>query len=105
MSDAIPGDVLATVRKMREAGIAWKRIAARTGVGEYRLKAALIPGWREKRRDQMREWRGRAAPAKPREVEASIRLPPLPQDNRDLTARLMGDPLPGRSALDRRQSS
>lgn len=38
-------------------------------------------------------------------VNASIlsaRLSEIPDDTRDLTARLCGDPLPGRSALDRR---
>ena len=29
----------------------------------------------------------------------------IPPDTRDLTGRLMGDPLPGRSALDRSQSA
>lgn len=28
---------------------------------------------------------------------------PIPEDTRDLTARFCGDPLPGRSALDRRE--
>lgn len=32
-------------------------------------------------------------------------LAAIPPDTRDLTARFCGDPLPGRSALDRRQSA
>lgn len=33
------------------------------------------------------------------------RLAEIPEDTRDLTARLMGDPLPGRRAIDRREAS
>lgn len=32
------------------------------------------------------------------------RLAEIPADTRNLTARICGDPLPGRSALDRRQA-
>lgn len=32
------------------------------------------------------------------------RTPEVPKDTRDLTARIFGDPLSGRSALDRRQA-
>lgn len=32
----------------------------------------------------------------------AARLSEIPQDTRPLTARIFGDPLPGRSALDRR---
>lgn len=37
--------------------------------------------------------------AKIEDIEA--RLAEIPYDTRDLTARIFGDPLPGRSALDR----
>jgi hypothetical protein len=35
--------------------------------------------------------------------DVAARLAEIPEDNRSLSARLAGDPLPGRSALDRRQ--
>lgn len=35
--------------------------------------------------------------------DAERRLREVPPDTRDLTARICGDPLPGRSALDRRK--
>lgn len=40
------------------------------------------------------------------QVEADWRrqMAAMPHDTRDLTARIMGDPLPGRSALDRLQA-
>jgi hypothetical protein len=43
-----------------------------------------------------------------RETEAEMgwrrQLPFMPSDTRNLTARVCGDPLPGRSALDRRSA-
>lgn len=31
------------------------------------------------------------------------KIPPVPRDTRTLTARIFGDPLPGRSALDQKR--
>lgn len=65
------------------------------------------------RREQIRQWRarnpGRAQGNRPRarlaEPSPSAAEPDLPPaDTRDLTALLCGDPLPGRSALDRRRA-
>lgn len=40
----------------------------------------------------------------PRGEELEARLAEIPPDTRCLTARFFGDPLPGRSALDRRSA-
>lgn len=39
------------------------------------------------------------------EAEWKRQMAEIPDDTRDLTARTFGDPLPGRSALDRKHSS
>lgn len=39
------------------------------------------------------------------EADAEAMLRAIPADTRDLTARLMGDPLPGRSALDKKREA
>ena len=44
--------------------------------------------------------RGQRSPTWLSDLEA--RLAEIPEDTRDLTAVVMGDPLPGRSALDKR---
>jgi hypothetical protein len=87
------------------------------------IKRAIIPGFAELRAAQIREAKSHrrkdvdvkeAAAARqaaglryPKERishdEIEARLAEIPQfDTRDLTARFFGDPLPGRSALDRR---
>ena len=38
----------------------------------------------------------------PPDEDVAARLAEIPPDTRDLTAQVFGDPLPGRSALDRR---
>jgi hypothetical protein len=38
-------------------------------------------------------------------ADAEVLLKQIPPDTRDLTSRLMGDPLPGRRALDARQGA
>jgi hypothetical protein len=42
---------------------------------------------------------------KPEPEELRARLAEIPPDTRDLTALIFGDPIPGRRALDRRQSA
>ncbi len=52
------------------------------------------------------ELRRRAAIPRPGYIDKSVieeRLSEIPADTRDLTGRIFGDPLPGRSALDRRE--
>jgi len=44
------------------------------------------------------------APTRSAKLEAQRQLAHLPADTRDLTARVFGDPLPGRSALDKLSS-
>ena len=44
--------------------------------------------------------RGRG-PAKPAEEDFKRLIAQIPRDTRDITGRMLGDPLPGRSALDR----
>lgn len=45
------------------------------------------------------------AERKPNEADAAKALASIPSDTRKLTERVFGDPLPGRSALDRREKS
>lgn len=66
----------------------------------YAQEAAIMREYAEARRAA-----GIAlADAGPRREELAARLAEIPADTRSLTARIFGDPLPGRSALDRRQA-
>jgi hypothetical protein len=42
---------------------------------------------------------------RPRDTDVAARLAEIPDDDRSITARLCGDPLKGRSALDRRRAA
>lgn len=97
---------------------AWVKLAARHGVSFYWLRSRLDPKWGAHRRAQIRRCRQSHAkkstgfvaaiktaasahdPISPAELVA--RLQSIPEDSRSLTGKLLGDPLPGRSALDQR---
>ncbi len=104
-------------RRMLRAGRAtWMDIQRHTGIPVERLKRALLPGFREMRNERAAESKRRrraereagALPALPGErrritpEEAEAVLRTVPMDTRSITGRMFGDPLPGRSALDRR---
>ena len=77
----------------RLSGLPWAQIAERLGTTPNTVRRALDPEYVERMR------------AYERNRDRSDRRPArhaIPADTRTLTARLFGDPLPGRSALDRR---
>lgn len=90
----------------------WSALARDTGLTRDVLMRQLRPGYREAANSRHgREARARlvkllkAPPAHfvHRKLDASFaaRLAEIPDDHRSLTARVFGDPLPGRSAFDR----
>lgn len=121
--------LLEKARAMRAEGVGWHRITKQIRVSEYVLRCALEPEYRQYKRSlnlrQRMEIAARAVVVKrPRPVTHSAhqhqanyaaRNPPadvlaardlaleLRLQPRSVTAQLLGDPLPGRSALDQRQ--
>lgn len=98
-------DQLNEARKMRDAGAAWGVLEAHFGLSVFRIRCEVDAAYREKRRLQKRAQRPHAAGLTADYIpKATIaaRLAEIPPDTRSKTARLFGDPLPGRSALDRR---
>jgi hypothetical protein len=94
---------------MRAGGSPWPEVfAALPDQAPNALRFALDPAFADKRRQQQRQRRraGKTGRAGKRSVEIDATATSLRSlilhDARDLTARLCGDPLPGRSALDRR---
>jgi hypothetical protein len=84
-------DKIALAYRMKRNRISYERIAQRLNVSREWIQEQLCPkhSWSISR-------------AKQRE-DGERRLREIPPDTRDLTARLMGDPIPGRRALDRIQ--
>jgi hypothetical protein len=102
-----------TVNAMRAEGKTWKDIAEFLGVGIGNLRFAMDPEFverananrRERRKHTIRENHKQFKAVKPMnfriEDPRDVRGEWPPPDTRDLTARICGDPLPGRSFLDR----
>lgn len=99
---------IATMRRLHAAGIPLREIAQRFGCGRNAIRRRIDPRWtpRQARR------RVQKTPIKPAGTLRYVRPEPrvseeeflraaalIPPDTRDLTARLFGDPLPGRDAL------
>lgn len=73
----------------------WVKLAKRVGVPYRWLRAQLDPDWAETMLSSDRQRRAYR--------KNQVRQPIMPPaDTRDFTARFMGDPVPGRSALARR---
>jgi hypothetical protein len=106
MSDLVLSpDMLVDALEMRKQGRSWRAIAAGLGVGEDWLRRRADPGYRT-RANALWKARNRG----PHFVPALDGLgsePPqrVPLDTRTRFARAMGDPVPGRSALDQRRYS
>jgi hypothetical protein len=111
----IPSSLLDRIKVMRTRGTPWKTIETETGYSYFIIKSNLDPDFAEKQAIRSRELRGerRAAPPQSdRRPRAGIAEPTisieeiwrsLPRDTRGFTARVCGDPLPGRSALDQKK--
>jgi hypothetical protein len=100
-------------RQLRKGGATWAMIAKQCGVSTEVVQRAIDPGYAERRSADIRAARQlrrgslhvepssvRMSPAD--KLEAERMLAELPPDTRGLTARICGDPIPGRSALDRK---
>jgi hypothetical protein len=109
-SDKYGPEVLRAASALRDAGVRWHQIAKRLGAGADGLRRRLDPEFRAKRNVQINEAYGRRVVGRP--ASSSGRVPAdevrrlmasVPVDTRSQSARLFGDPMPGRSALDRRE--
>ena len=127
---------LAEAQRLQAQGWGFDKMACHLVVSRWALMCEMVPGYRERRAEQVRSYRSplwngkeRANTTKrhkratartngnPRSIGPTSRsesdryIPPAVIEDRDLrqtlaprdlTAILCGDPLPGRSALDRR---
>lgn len=98
-------------RRLRDEGMPINRIARELGVGDEWIRRRLIPGHREKANAAWRADHPPTGPSKvkiepyrPKKDEVDRLRASIPKDTRDFTQRFCGDPLPGRSALDRRRA-
>lgn len=119
-SEVKPADevIVAEVERLRSlpGKWSWRRLARELEISEDALRRAVEPGYAERRNTMARERRNgevRLVQRQNHVVETALalrqegarRIAEIPPDTRNLTARLLGDPLPGRSALDRKARS
>lgn len=110
MSKTLNDHQIEQARMMRERGESWRFIGRTFGVSEMTVMTKVDPVAAEKRRQYQANWRaahginsrGRATDRRLEVFEPRQHWSTVPSDTRNLTAMIMGDPLPGRSALDRR---
>lgn len=101
-------------KRLRKAQVGWAGIARATGRSVDEVRRRLDPDYREKRRiAERKRYRHKYEKApmphyQPYHInraDAERALASVPADTRSSTGRVFGDPLPGRSALDKRQTS
>ncbi len=109
-SPKYPQEVLSKALDLKSMGLKWETIAKRLGVGSDGLKRRLDPEYRHRRNLQIQEAQFRRDNGETRMYNIASRVPmseiyrlldTVPADTRSLTGRACGDPLPGRSALDK----
>lgn len=104
-------------KKLRAAGWTWTRLGQKFGCAWETVRRRIDPEYAEFRKQQINRARGvhrigdvapllreRATRADVRHSAESL-MDDVPADTRDLTARMLGDPLPGRSALDQKKGN
>lgn len=108
--------IAAEVERLRaiHGHCSWERLAREIGVTSDSVRRAVDPGYAERRNAQLHARRMAERPATAKRInrvpdtspelrrDAASRIAEIPKDTRSVTGRILGDPLPGRSALDRR---
>ena len=99
------------VLALSQAGMSMAAIARALGISEHSIRGVVSPDYVEKRRERDRErrqgekaltgFRSRSVKIDPIAVRKAINS--IPADTRNLTQRLLGDPLFERSALYKKQ--
>lgn len=96
---------------LKREGFSIIHIAAQIGVNQTTVRCWLDGEYYETRKRRINERRRKLSGSSSsrrvakEEPEVSVLLQQVPADKRDLTGRLLGDPLPGRSAYDRGRTS
>lgn len=99
-------DDLYRATRLRAMGRSWADLAERFGCDTETIRRQIDPEYRRVRSSRYRpehspfhiQTRHGVSPE-----EAARRIAEVPADTRPMSARLLGDPLPGRSALDKQK--
>ena len=97
--------VIAQARKLRAAGTSWESIGVRLGFKGQTIRQRLAADFPAARRARYIDLAAFIEMDEERITpeEAARAIATVPLDTRSVQARFLGDPLPGRSALDRKR--
>jgi hypothetical protein len=95
----------ACARKLRAGGLSWASIGARLGYHEKTIRERLDSDFAAAQRFRYTDPAAFIEMDEQRITpeEAARAIATVPLDTRSVQARFLGDPLPGRSALDRKR--
>ena len=104
-------EIAPTVQKLRDDGLTWAQIGRKLGIRGEVAKRSVDADYHARIRERQKNYhRERRQTFKVPQKNHFVRkddidprvLNSVPPDTRTFTARAFGDPLPGRSALDRK---
>lgn len=100
----------AEIRRLRKDGMSWNAIGGIFGVTPDTVRGAIDPEFRARRNAQIEHRRkmrrmgehftAASIDRASLRADAERRMEEIPADTRDLTALILGDPIPGRRAID-----
>jgi hypothetical protein len=94
--------LLEKAKRLRADGLPWAEISRRMLINPDWIRRRIDPEYRDNANRALRErMHGQRCPRSYSNPDPRL-CQKVPKDTRDNTARICGDPLPGRSALDQR---
>ena len=96
---------ISIIKELHKGGAPYTKIAALMKITKYAVKKIVNPSQIERERERNRVWckQKRKNAWRQKKTEFQALVDTIPEDTRTYSQRLMGEPLPGRSALDNRQ--
>jgi hypothetical protein len=94
----------ADMRRLKADGWTYKRLARAFATSPAGVHAICNPKPPKPKEPKKKAGEVCRAAYKPSPEDYAARLSEIPPDTRTLTARLMGDPIPGRRAIDKRSA-
>ena len=103
----IPSETIERARALRAEGVGWRAIGRQLGLDERTIRGRLDPDfwWPSRTTGPLTSFLHVVGESRLSDADAERALATVPPDTRSMCARLFGDPLPGRSALDQKQGA
>ena len=95
---------IALIKTLNKKGVGYNRIAALLSITRYQVVKYANPEQHERERQRNMAWNNRNRETWQSKKDSWKRkMEEVPEDTRTYSQQVMGEPLPGRSALDQKQ--